>query len=145
MPSKVKLLRRAAILGAALAALTLALAVVGPGVAGATSNAKTALIDGQTVTFADEIMKGGEEISLEQFAAEQAGYTVTVKSGDEWETMTASEFASYQVLIVGDPFCGGSASSESRASPSAISARPPHSLRYVKYVVAIVTTSGLIS
>jgi hypothetical protein len=105
MPVKVKLLRRAAILGAALAALTLALAAVGPGVAGATSTAKTALINGDSVTTANGIKKGETPISLEQFAAETAGFSVTVVNGAEWEAMTAEQFASYQVLIVGDPVC----------------------------------------
>jgi cytochrome c556 len=94
MPVRVRLLRRAAVLGAALAALALALAAAGPAVAGATSASKTALLNGESVTTFDGITKGEEPISLEQYAAEQAGFTVTVKSGPEWEAMTAPEFAS---------------------------------------------------
>ncbi|HEV7586020.1 MAG TPA: hypothetical protein VGO14_09600 [Solirubrobacteraceae bacterium] len=108
MPVRIKLPRRAAVLGATLAALTLALAA-GPAVAGATSASKTALLNGESVTTFDGIKKGEEPISLEQYAAEQAGFTVTVKSGPEWEAMTAPEFASYQVLIIGDPKCSQTA------------------------------------
>jgi hypothetical protein len=84
-------------------------AALAPSLASASSTANTALIDGQSVTTNDGIEKGGVPISLEQWAAENAGYTVTVRSGAEWESMTAEEFAQYQVLIVGDPLCGSTA------------------------------------
>src|ERR1700704_6218729 len=91
MPVRVKLLRRAAVLGAAIAALTLALAAAGPAVAGAASSANTALINGDTV-IPNEFEKEGVAISLEQFAAEQAGFTVTIANGEEWEKMTSADF-----------------------------------------------------
>jgi hypothetical protein len=71
----------------------------------ATSTAKTALINGDSVTTADGIKDGSTPISLEQYAAQKAGYTVTVVTGAQWDAMTAAQFAAYQVLIVGDPFC----------------------------------------
>jgi hypothetical protein len=96
--------RGRALWASALLALALCIFAVIPAAAGA-STPKTALINGESVTFDDGIEKGGEPISLEQFAAEQDGFSVTVKSGPEWEKMTAPEFAHYQVLIVGDPDC----------------------------------------
>ena len=113
MPLRLKLLRRAA-----LAALTLAsVAMIGPGLASASSTANTALINGDSVTTNDGIKKGETPISLEQFAAENKGFTVTVVSGTEWEAMSAAQFASYQVLIVGDPQCSSTpASVNSNAS-----------------------------
>ena len=44
-------------------------------------------------------------MSLEQYAAEQLGFTVTVVNGSTWAAMTAADFAKYQVLIIGDPTC----------------------------------------
>ncbi len=76
-----------------------------PTVLGA-SVAHTALINGDSVTTNDGITSGGTPISLEQYAAEQAGFTVTVVTGAQWDAMTAAQFAQYQVLIVGDPSCG---------------------------------------
>src|SRR5437899_3355340 len=77
----------------------------------ATSTPNTALIDGESVTTVDGIAKEETPISLEQFAAEHAGFNVTVVTGAEWEAMTAAQFAKYQVLIVGDPDCGSTAPS----------------------------------
>jgi hypothetical protein len=111
MPVRVKLLRRAAVLGAAIAALALALAAAGPAVAGAASSPNTALINKDSITTGNGITKEGTPISLEQFAAENKGFAVTVVSGTEWEAMTAEQFASYQVLIVGDPKCRSTPSS----------------------------------
>jgi hypothetical protein len=91
----------------ALAALTLAsVAMIGPGLASASSGPNTALLNGDSITTVDGFTKGEEAISLEQFAAEQAGFSVKVVTGTEWKAMTATEFANYQVLIVGDPDCG---------------------------------------
>jgi hypothetical protein len=66
----------------------------------------SALINGDSITNDDGITDGsGNPISLEQFAAQQAGYNVTVVTGTQWDAMTAADFAKYQVLIVGDPDC----------------------------------------
>src|SRR5258708_452948 len=122
MPLRLKLVWRAAILAAAMAALTLALAAAGPAVAGASSVANTALINGDTVIPGEGFEKAGEAISLEQFAAEQAGYTVTVASGEEWVKMSAAEFAKYQVLVVGDPHCNTTPKSVIESAPAWTSA-----------------------
>lgn len=105
-----RVLLRALISATALAALAFpATAALAPGLAQATSTAKTALIDEESVTTNDGITKEGSPISLEQYAAERAGYTVTLRSGTEWEAMSQAEYASYQVLIVGDPTCATTA------------------------------------
>jgi hypothetical protein len=65
----------------------------------------TALINADSVTLGDGITGPTGPISLEQFAAQKAGYKVTVVSGTTWDSMTAAQFAKYQVLIVGDPDC----------------------------------------
>jgi hypothetical protein len=88
----------------ALVVLALSIFAVIPGTAGA-SVPGTALIDEESVTTFDGIEKGGQPISLEQYAAEKAGFAVTVKSGPEWEAMSEEEFGQYQVLVVGDPEC----------------------------------------
>src|SRR5207302_3291995 len=115
MPLRLKLVRRAAILAAALAALTLTLAAAGPAVAGASSAPNSALINADSVTTEEyeehPIFKGGAQISLEQFAAENAGYAVTIVSGSEWDAMSAAEFSKYRVLIVGDPNCSSTPAS----------------------------------
>src|SRR5438552_559609 len=68
--------------------------------------AKSALINGDTVTTATGITdSGGKPISLEEFAARKAGFTTTVVTGAQWTAMTASDFAKYQLLIMGDPNC----------------------------------------
>jgi hypothetical protein len=106
MPSTMGPVRRAAVLGTMLAAVAIWLAAaIGPASASASSVANTALINEDSVTFDDGIKKGETPISLEQFAAENAGYSVTVVPGATWEAMSAAEFAKYQVLIVGDPDC----------------------------------------
>ena len=43
--------------------------------------------------------------SIEQYMAEQDGFDVTVVDGTTWDSMTAADFAAYQVLIIGDPDC----------------------------------------
>jgi hypothetical protein len=63
-----------------------------------------ALILGDTVSSGSAPDGSGE--SLEQYEAEQDGFTVTVVDGATWDSMTASDFAKYQVLIIGDPTCG---------------------------------------
>ncbi|HEX2904661.1 MAG TPA: Ig-like domain-containing protein [Jatrophihabitans sp.] len=66
----------------------------------------SALINGDSVTTSDGITDSSNNpISLEQYAAQRAGYTVTVVTGTQWDAMTAADFAKYQVLIIGDPDC----------------------------------------
>jgi hypothetical protein len=47
----------------------------------------------------------GTNKSLEQQQAEIAGFAVTLVSAATWQSMTASQFAAYQVLVIGDPTC----------------------------------------
>lgn len=98
---------------AALCAVAGAIAVaVVPASGASTSNPKTALLDEESVTTDDGVVNAEKNpISLEQYAAEQEGYTVTVVTGPEWEALSAAQFAQYQLLIVGDPECGSTASS----------------------------------
>ncbi|HEY1591106.1 MAG TPA: hypothetical protein VGF81_04890 [Solirubrobacteraceae bacterium] len=66
----------------------------------------TALINGDSVTNVDGITdSSGNPISLEQFAAQHLGYTVTVVTGAQWDAMAATDFGKYQLLINGDPDC----------------------------------------
>jgi hypothetical protein len=43
--------------------------------------------------------------SLEEYEAVQDGFVPTVVDGTTWDSMTASQFAQYQVVIIGDPTC----------------------------------------
>ena len=43
--------------------------------------------------------------SLEQQEAEAAGFQVTIVTTAQWQAMTAAQFASYRLLIIGDPHC----------------------------------------
>jgi hypothetical protein len=117
MESKHSRGRGRALWASALTALALAIFALLPGAAGA-SVGGTALIDGESVTTFDGITRGETPVSLEQWAAEEAGYNVTVRSGEEWEKMTAAEFAQYQVLIIGDPKCSSTALSAVESAPT---------------------------
>ncbi|GAA0611257.1 hypothetical protein GCM10009547_11630 [Sporichthya brevicatena] len=66
----------------------------------------TALLNGSTVSTNVGITKNGTPISLEQYAAERAGFNVTVVDGETWAGTSAAHFARYQLLIVGDNECG---------------------------------------
>ena len=81
------------------------------GVAQAAPTPLTALINGDSVTTVDGITSGTTPISLEQYALQQLGYTVTVVSGTQWDAMTAAQFAAYSLLVVGDPDCSATPSS----------------------------------
>lgn len=91
-------------------------AVLAPSAASA-STPMTALINTDSVTTSDGITNSAKEpISLEQWAAENAGYKVTLASGAEWEAMSTAQFANYQVLIVGDPNCSSMPESVEKSS-----------------------------
>ncbi|HWD66265.1 MAG TPA: hypothetical protein VG405_13955 [Solirubrobacteraceae bacterium] len=47
----------------------------------------------------------GDTRSLEQQQAEALGYQVTTVDGATWDAMTQAQFASYQLLIIGDSGC----------------------------------------
>src|SRR5215472_2007483 len=65
--------------------------------------APKALILGPSVT--PGVAPDGSGDSLEQYEAIQDGFATTVVTGKQWDAMTASQFAQYQVLIIGDPSC----------------------------------------
>ncbi len=67
-----------------------------------------ALILDTSVTAGTATDGSGE--SLEQQQAEADGFTVDVVSATTWGAMTASDFAKYQVLVLGDPECGDTSS-----------------------------------
>src|SRR2546428_560123 len=71
--------------------------ILAPQAAHAAGGPNTALINGDTVT--------GGSSSVEAAQAIADGFTVTVVNGTTWDAMTAADFASYQVLIAGDPTC----------------------------------------
>lgn len=77
------------------------------GTASSHAAAPKALILGSTVSAG----RAPDGDSLEQEAAENAGFTVTVVSDSTWDSMTAAQFRSYQLLILGDPTCSGDPSS----------------------------------
>lgn len=83
-----------------LSAVTTAANAAAPGFA-----PKSALINGDSVSTTVGILKGETPISLEQYAAERAGFTVTVVTGAQWSALSTADFAKYQLLIVGDNRC----------------------------------------
>jgi len=99
--------RRAAVLAAALLGLLMAMALHA-GVASAATPPQ-ALILGDSVTDglpANVGLPGATPSqSLEEYEAVQDGFVPTVVDGATWDSMTAAQFAQYQVLIIGDPDC----------------------------------------
>ena len=63
----------------------------------------TALILGDSVSPGSAPDASGR--SLEEYEANLDGFTTTVVTGTQWDAMTKSQFAAYQVLIIGDPTC----------------------------------------
>jgi hypothetical protein len=90
-----------------LAAMSVAF-IAGPQAARAAS--PQALVLSDSVTVPGPAPASSTE-SIEQYEAEQDGYTVTSVTGAQWDAMTASQFAQYQVLIIGDPTCDPSGTS----------------------------------
>ncbi len=77
--------------------LLLSLCLMGLAFGPAPLAAKTALVNGDTVT--------GGAASQEALVASDQGYTVTVISGATWNTYTSAQFGAYDLLIIGDPTC----------------------------------------
>ncbi|HST33823.1 MAG TPA: Ig-like domain-containing protein [Solirubrobacteraceae bacterium] len=77
----------------------LAICVLGSVAAASASALPKALIDEATVS-------GGTESQEAEIATAQ-GFEVAVVSDEAWGKMTQAEFGEYQVLIAGDPTCGG--------------------------------------
>jgi hypothetical protein len=69
----------------------------------------------QALILGDSVSPGvapdGSGDSLEQYEAIQDGFGTTVVTGAQWDAMTASQFAQYQVLIIGDPTCDATGAS----------------------------------
>jgi len=63
----------------------------------------------QVLILASSVTPGtatdGSGKSLEQQQAEADGFTVTLATDAQWDAMTASQFAAYQALVIGDPTC----------------------------------------
>lgn len=53
-----------------------------------------------------ETSVSGGATSPEAVEAMNAGFTVTLVDDATWAAMTAAQFADFQLIIVGDPFCG---------------------------------------
>jgi PKD repeat protein len=86
-----------------------ALAVAAPSPASAASTPMTALVLASTVapnTATDSGAPDNDPASLEEQQAENDGYTVTSVSDSTWENMTEAQFASYQLIILGNPGLG---------------------------------------
>jgi hypothetical protein len=79
------------------------LLLLGASTATAAPVPNTALILGSTVSPGTATDNSGN--SLEQQQAEADGYTVTVADDTTWSSMTAADFAKYQVIVIGDPSC----------------------------------------
>jgi hypothetical protein len=81
------------------------------GVAGATparasTQPQALLLTDSVITSSATDSGSGDTRSLEQQQAEALGYQVTTVDGATWDAMPQSQFASYQLLIIGDPGCG---------------------------------------
>lgn len=71
--------------------------------AGAASTPNSALILGDSVS--PGVAPDGSGKSLEEYEANLDGFATTVVTGAQWDAMTAAQFASYQVLVIGDATC----------------------------------------
>lgn len=70
--------------------------------------------DDHSVVILSPTVSGGIN-SPEAVAATSLGFTVDVKTPTEWSGMSASDFASYRAIIMGDPTCEYSTSAISAA------------------------------
>ena len=110
--------RRISVLAVATVAMLAAWMLFSAARAHAAPVPNTALILADSVTTPGPAPAGPTE-SLEQYEAEQDGFTVTAVDGATWDSMTAAQFAAYQVIIIGDPTCGSEsnfAAAETNAS-----------------------------
>ncbi len=99
---------RAVALSASLSLLALGAVAGGGSVAGGAVHAHqvgslSALIYGPSVIGADG--NYGTSGSLEQTILQSEGYSVTIATAAQWDAMTSAQFASYQLLVIGDPQC----------------------------------------
>lgn len=84
-------------------AAVFAVGLLGAFAASSAAAAPQALILGSTVS--PGTATDGSGVSLEQQQAQADGFTVTVVDDATWSSMTAAQFAAYQVIIIGDPTC----------------------------------------
>jgi hypothetical protein len=91
-------------LAACLAALAL-LGTTGAGTARASTPPQALLLTDSVIASSATDRSTGDTQSLEQQQAEALGYQVTPVDGATWDAMTQAQFASYQLLIIGDPGC----------------------------------------
>lgn len=99
VPAHSSRVRESLRVGVAIASVVFA-TLLGPVVttAGATSSpTKTALIYGPSV------INGTSSMEAQDLVAQ--GYAVTIASSTQWASMSTSEFAAYNLLVVGDPRC----------------------------------------
>ncbi|GAB2909340.1 hypothetical protein GCM10027047_04390 [Rhodococcus aerolatus] len=89
-------------LTAGLLGLTTAIAVVGLAPSAAAQGVSTAPAAAPKALLNLDTAPDGAS-SSEAVAATAAGFDVTVVTGAEWSTLTQADFASYQLLIAGDP------------------------------------------
>ena len=75
-------------------------------------NARTVLVNERELAAEGEVHVTRENpavrvtaITLVRSGGSDA-FAVTVVNGSQWDSMTASQFRAYQVLIIGDRFCG---------------------------------------
>ncbi len=99
---------RAVALSASLSLLALGAVAGGGSVAEGAVHAHqagslSALIYGPSVIGADS--NYGTSGSLEQTILQSEGYSVTIATAAQWDAMTSAQFASYQLLVIGDPQC----------------------------------------
>lgn len=73
----------------------------------------------KTALLYDPSVAGGAS-SLEAQYLDSQGWTVTVVSGTVWDTLSAGDFASYRLLVIGDPECGGGSYLDQAISNEAI-------------------------
>ncbi len=64
--------------------------------------------DANSVLILDTTVVGGAT-SPEGVSATNAGFTVVVVNSTQWAAMSQADFGTYRAIILGDPFCGGSA------------------------------------
>src|SRR5262249_22315139 len=72
----------------------------------------TSQVQPKALILADSVTVPGQSPapfaeSLEQYEAEQDGYTVTSVTGAQWDALTADQFTQYRVIIIGDNTCSG--------------------------------------
>jgi hypothetical protein len=103
-------IRRMAMLGAAFVAMFVVVGLHTGLARAAGTHAAAAASPPQALILGDTVSPGeapdGSGDSLEQYEAIQDGFQTTVVDGATWDSMTAAQFAQYQVVIIGDPTCG---------------------------------------